>query len=147
LTKILLPIKEGEFAMFTPADLQLFEVKTGKKLKREFQRCLLKVEETRLQAPHRYFMEQEIAHQIPATRRLATLFTGGNSIVKWLRAQKSHAPLIKSIREYITSLAEMTDSKKLQSSFQKFLSSREAKELLYICATFDTEGLDLTLDS
>ena len=82
LTKILIPIKEGQFSIFNGNNFQMFELSTGKSISHQSQRSLLKIEDTKLQHPFKYFMEQEIHSQIQNTRNLISLFTGGKKIVK-----------------------------------------------------------------
>ncbi|MFZ2957284.1 MAG: SIS domain-containing protein [Candidatus Ozemobacteraceae bacterium] len=148
LTKILIPIKEKEFAFFTHDSFTLHDLSTGKTLKHNVQRSLLKVEETRLQHPYKYFMEQEIAHQVQTTRRVLTLFTGGNTVTKILR--EHYAKLENTLTELkkgILSLAQVTDTKTLEEEGRAFFRKSCIQDLQKFIESVDHESLSTTLES
>ncbi|MBF0501779.1 MAG: SIS domain-containing protein [Candidatus Riflebacteria bacterium] len=172
LTKILIPIKESEFAFFShgipfkhipegetaPVEysvnrdksrqgvFELHDLATGKILKHAIQRSLLKVEETRLQHPYKYFMEQEIAHQIQTTRRVLTLFTGGNPVTKILRKHHAQlAPVLADIKKHILELAAITDAKALKDGAHAFFDKTCVHELQKFMESLNIGQSEVTL--
>ncbi|HOY66023.1 MAG TPA: SIS domain-containing protein [Candidatus Ozemobacteraceae bacterium] len=130
MTRILVPIRENEFAVFGPgAEPVLYDLRSGRKLKRASQRSLLKVEETRLQPQFKYFMEQEIFHQVQTTRRLLTLFTGGNAMTRRVRERKDEAAVLEKLKIAVSRLAEVTDAVAFQEKARQLLDSAELAKL------------------
>ncbi|HQG30221.1 MAG TPA: SIS domain-containing protein, partial [Candidatus Ozemobacteraceae bacterium] len=130
MTRILVPIRENEFAVFGPgAEPVLYDLRGGKRLKRASQRSLLKVEETRLQPPYTYFMEQEIASQVQTTRRLLTLYAGGNAITRRVRERKDEAALLARLKEVVSRLAGITDSEQFREKAAALLDSADLAKL------------------
>jgi len=124
------PIRENEFAVFGPgAEPAIYDLRSGRRLKRASQRSLLKVEETRLQPPFTYFMEQEIFHQVQTTRRLLTLFTGGNAITRRVRDRKDEAAVLARLKAAVARIAEITESGEFQVKARAFLDSADLAKL------------------
>ncbi|MBF0543975.1 MAG: SIS domain-containing protein [Candidatus Riflebacteria bacterium] len=148
LTKILVPIKENEFALFNHSDFSLYDLKNGKKIKHELQRSLLKVEETKLNPAFKYFMEQEIFNQIQSSQRVIELFTGGNSNVKFL---KKHAKTLNSafseIKASVIQMAKITDQEELKCRSENFWQSTLLDPLKTITKESNSGNLNLPLSS
>jgi glucosamine 6-phosphate synthetase-like amidotransferase/phosphosugar isomerase protein len=148
LTRILIPIKEKEFAVFSPNQFDLFDLRTGKKLIRHPQRSLLRAEETRLAPPFRYFMEQEIDSQVQASRRLITLFHGGNAVTRLLREHlKTHRALFLEIQSAITALAEITEKPLLREKCGEFFASPAIKKFIVLIESSEHGSVDFALES
>jgi len=130
MTRILLPIKEKEFAIFDAGDYRIMDIRTGKLLERTPIRSNLKVEETELKPPFRYFMEQEIFAQSEASQRLVRLFTGQSPLLDRARNLMTSEPdTVKNIKRVIQSLSEVTDLKELRERTSIFAGSAPARRL------------------
>ena len=129
ITRVLIPIRESEFAIYSGGTFDLYDLKTGRKLKRASQRSLLRVEETTLQAPHAYFMEQEIAHQVDLTQRVITLFSGGNALTQALRRNAKSISSLKILRNEVRKLAELTESRDLTAAWKRWLAGESGRRL------------------
>lgn len=130
MTRILVPIRENEFAVFGPgAEPILYDLRSGRRLKRASQRSLLKVEETRLQPSYKYFMEQEIANQVQTTRRLLTLYAGGNAITRRVRDRKDEATVLARLKGAVARIAGITDSEEFREKAAVLLDSADLAKL------------------
>lgn len=74
LTKILIPINENEFSIFTNDHYVLYQLPEGKVIDKKPVRSKLKIEEAKLSAPFKFFMEQEIFSQADAVRKLISIY-------------------------------------------------------------------------
>jgi glucosamine 6-phosphate synthetase-like amidotransferase/phosphosugar isomerase protein len=148
LTKILVPIKEKQFAMVKADKLDLYDIRDGSEVEFQPQRSLLKVEETRLQHPFKYFMEQEIHSQISNTEKLISLFTGGDKVTRILRQNQNDASgLYQTIKDEIQQLATITNAEELKARAVEFFVSPSAKCLNEIIIKNQLDNLDLKLES
>jgi glucosamine 6-phosphate synthetase-like amidotransferase/phosphosugar isomerase protein len=148
LTKILVPIKEKQFAIFQHGQLQAFDIRTGENLELSPQRSLLKVEETRLQHPFKYFMEQEIYSQVRNTAKLISLFNGGDPVISILRAnEKDSSGLYQTIKDEIQQLARITVPGELKVRVLDFFDSPSVKCLNDLIIENSNEELNLQLES
>lgn len=130
LTKILVPIKEGEFSIFNGNSFHMFELSTANEIAFHKQRSLLKLEDAKLQHPFKYFMEQEIHSQIRNTRSLISLFTGGDKIVKALIENDSeHGKIYEDIRNNVILLTKITNQSELESKAKDFFCSKSIQNL------------------
>lgn len=81
LTRLLVPLSEGECLEYDAQAFEVFSLKDktrGQVLPREAVRSRLRAQDTGLQAPFTTFMEQEIAAQEATVRGVVTLFKGGS---------------------------------------------------------------------
>ncbi len=148
LTKILVPIKEKQFAIFQHGQLLAFDIRTGDALELTPQRSLLKVEETRLQHPFKYFMEQEIYSQVRNTAKLISLFNGGDPVISILRAnEKDSSGLYQTIKDEIQQLARITVPAELKTRVGEFFDSPSIKCLHDLIIENSNEELNLQLES
>ncbi|HNV71228.1 MAG TPA: SIS domain-containing protein, partial [Candidatus Ozemobacteraceae bacterium] len=139
LTRVLIPIREKEFAIFDHQQFTLYDLRNGRKIKRPSQRSLLKVEETRLDPAFTYFMEQEIHHQVPSARRLIERFDGGDALVARVRQKKVDRDLLAKCRTEVARLAEVTETEELRAGWRKWLESAPARSLEHLAG--EVEGL------
>ena len=148
LTKILVPIKEKQFAIFKSGELDAFDIRNGEKLELEPQRSLLKVEETKLQHPFKYFMEQEIYSQVKNTTKLISLFTGGDRVTQILRANEEESSgLYQTIKDEIQQIARITVPVELKARVLEFFDSPSIKCLHDLIIESQHEDLNLNLES
>lgn len=130
MTKILLPIAENEFAMGVHNDIRLYHLRTGEALQRSAKRTLLQTVDTQLQAPYKYFMEQEIHSQVEATRKLIRLYTGKSPVFEFLRRfrgedQRGFNEVIRLTSE----TAGVTRLRGMKDVYEKFLASEDLMRL------------------
>jgi glucosamine 6-phosphate synthetase-like amidotransferase/phosphosugar isomerase protein len=148
MTKILIPIKEKQFAIFNPQSCKLYDIRNGNELEVQPQRSLLKVKETRLQHPFKYFMEQEIHSQVKNTLKLITLFTGGDKVTQILsRNEKESSGLYQTIKHEVEQLSRLTDEEQLRARTTEFFESPSVKCLIELIIKNQGEEFSLKLDS
>lgn len=129
-TRLLIPIREKEFAIFGPDWHRLHSLKDGTLIDRPPLRSRLRVEETELKAPYKYFMEQEIFAQENAARRLIRLYTGQSPLLTAARRLLAEQPdRVKNLKHHVSELAEVTDPGELRQRAGVFA---EAEELTYL---------------
>jgi glucosamine 6-phosphate synthetase-like amidotransferase/phosphosugar isomerase protein len=148
LTKVLIPIKEKQFAIFDSNDFTLFDIRDGRQLEHNCQRSLLKVEETKLQHPYQYFMEQEIYSQSKNTAKLIGLLSGGNDVIRLLRDNvESHADCYAGISDCLQQLALVTDHNAFVSRVGELFESPQITQLAQLAGKVDTTRISLELES
>ncbi len=90
LTRILLPLKEGEFVEYTAGYHKLFAILPGpdaekiREIKRDPVRSRLRAADTALNAKFSSFMEQEINFEAHTIKNVLTMFAGGSEASKVL---------------------------------------------------------------
>jgi len=121
LTKILLPISENEFALFTHERAEFHHLRTGKAIQKEPVRSRLKVEETELKEPFQYFMQQEIFSQPDAARKVIALFLRRSPAIQAAQAfVRKHPALAKALCRALQDLAGITHAEELKTAFGRF---------------------------
>ncbi|MBI4676133.1 MAG: SIS domain-containing protein [Elusimicrobia bacterium] len=122
LTKILLPISEDEFTFYTHDHARFFHLRSGRRLEKEPVRSRLRVEETELKEPFRYFMQQEIFSQPAAVRKVIGLFLRRSPLLKLSGGlARRHPGLVRQARAAIGRLSALTDAGKIEKEFGRFL--------------------------
>ncbi|HNX76835.1 MAG TPA: SIS domain-containing protein [Candidatus Rifleibacterium sp.] len=147
LTKVLIPIREKQFAIFDSSDFRMYDTRDGHELEFQSQRSLLRVEETRLQHPYRYFMEQEIYSQSTNSAKLISLFAGGNYIIRLLKGNlPTHADCYARVSEQVQALALVTEPVAFARQARELLNSAPVKQLDALQKSFDPQ-MPLDLES
>jgi hypothetical protein len=91
LTRVLVPLREGEFVEYTADAYEILATrdgdgrKAGDRIEREPVRSRLRAKDTALIPPFAYFMDQEIAAQETTGRNVITMFRGGSDALRALR--------------------------------------------------------------
>ncbi len=85
LTRVLVPLREGEFVEYTAEGYEIVATRDGRRVERDPVRSRLRAKDAALVAPFAYFMEQEIAAQEATSRAVITMFQGGSEALKALR--------------------------------------------------------------
>jgi glucosamine 6-phosphate synthetase-like amidotransferase/phosphosugar isomerase protein len=91
LTRVLVPLREGEFVEYTADAYEILATrdgdgrKAGDPIEREPVRSRLRAKDTALIPPFAYFMDQEIAAQEATGRNVITMFRGGSDALRALR--------------------------------------------------------------
>lgn len=148
LTKILVPIREKQFAIFDSSSFAMYDTRDGSELQWQSQRSLLKVEETRLQHPYKYFMEQEIFSQSRNTAKLISLFGGGSPLIRLLRDNLStHGEYYTRLGEGIQALAQLTEPQAFKAAVEELFDTRAAKELASLAAAIESGKISMELES
>ena len=121
-TKILIPINEDEFSIFTNDHFILYSVKDGSVINKKPVRSKLKIEETGLREPYKYFMEQEIYSQADAVRKLISVYIDG--------VETGLSPEIeKSVMSGINELSSSTDWDDFSPKCLRLFNSDKFKKL------------------
>jgi len=148
LTKVLVPIREKQFAIFDSNSFAMYDTRDGSELQWQSQRSLLKVEETRLQHPYKYFMEQEIFSQSRNTAKLISLFGGGSPLIRLLRDRlPTHGEHYTRLGEGIQALAQLTEPQAFKAAVEELFETRAAKELATLATEIEPGKISMELES
>lgn len=133
MTKILVPLNEKEFCLYTAGEFQVHAVKNGAPIRRAPVRSRLRVEETKLAPPWRFFMEQEIHAQVSASAKLLALYTGRSERLDLIRALLAEEPdLVKNVKHAVKALADLTDPDELARRAELLLAAEELRRLVAV---------------
>ncbi len=133
LTKIIYPLKEDEFALYTHDKADFYNIKTGARVDKAPARSHLKVEETELKKPFKYFMEQEISGEVEAAGRVLNYFADRSPLVALARKAAAEKPaLVKELKAEILRLAALTQAAELKAEAAAFLRKAEAGVRPYV---------------
>jgi glucosamine 6-phosphate synthetase-like amidotransferase/phosphosugar isomerase protein len=120
-TKMLLPMAEGEFALYDHQRADFHDLRTGRSLRKHPVRSRLKVEETELKEPFRYFMQQEIFSQPAAVRKVLGLFLRRSDLLLAADRFAARRPaLARRAARRVQDLAALTRAEKLRRDFPRF---------------------------
>ena len=130
-TKMLYPIKEDEFAMYTHDKADFYHLRTGRPVNKEKLRSHLRVEETGLKKPFKYFMEQEIFSESAAAAKVLSYFADRSPLTDLARkvAAKDKA-FVRDLKGRVAKLADITDAAELKKEAASFLGSKAIKKAL-----------------
>ncbi|MBI5208674.1 MAG: SIS domain-containing protein [Elusimicrobia bacterium] len=129
-TKILVPISEDEFALYAHDRARFYDLRSGRELEKKAVRSRLKVEETELKEPFRYFMQQEIFSQPAAVRKVISLFLGRSARLKLARRLSRRRPgLARAARGAVRRFSAITDADLLKKALARFLESSDCRLL------------------
>jgi glutamine---fructose-6-phosphate transaminase (isomerizing) len=140
-TKILLPMNENEFCIFNSSQYSFYNLKTGEPITREPLRSKLKIEETKLNAPFKYFMEQEIHSQVEASRRVISFYAGSSPVFEFVEHVEGKDPkAVEYLRDNVTKLSSNVKWDDFTAQCQRFFDSKEITNIDYMVKN---SGLDL----
>jgi len=123
-TKILIPLNENEFCMFNDKEYTLYNINNGNKLKRDAVRSKLKIEETKLNKPFKYFMEQEIFNQVESSQRVISLYAEHSDNVDIIeKLEKKDSAAVEHVKDAAVKLASSTDWDAFEAESKKLLQS------------------------
>jgi len=127
MTKIIYPIKEDEFALYTHDKADFYSLKTGDPIAKTTTRSHLKVEETELKKPFKYFMEQEIFSEVEAAGKVLNYFADRSPLIALARKAKARNPgLAAELKSEVLKLAAITHAAELKTAAAAFLGSKAA---------------------
>ena len=125
MTKIIYPIKEDEFALYTHEKADFYNLKTGAGIKKTTTRSHLKVEETELKKPFKYFMEQEIFSETDAAGKVLNYFADKSPLIALARKITVKDPkLVRELKDEILKLASITQAAKIKTASVPPVSKR-----------------------
>jgi glucosamine 6-phosphate synthetase-like amidotransferase/phosphosugar isomerase protein len=130
MTKTLYPIKEDEFALYTDRKADFYDLKTGAGVGKEKVYSRLKVEETGLRKPFKYFMEQEIFSEVDAANKAVSYFANNSTALKLAgEAAAKNAKFVKDLKKSVLELVSVAEPDRLKRGTAEFLRSKAVKKL------------------
>lgn len=129
-TKILLPMNENEFCIFNSDEYAFYNLSTGDRIQKEPVRSKLKTEETKLNAPFKYFMEQEIYSQVETSKRVISFYKEENPLFDFVNEiEKKNPSLVSFVRDNINKLSNNVNWDDFTEQCHSFLGSKQASEI------------------
>lgn len=123
LTRVLVPLREGEFIEYTAEGYELLATRdgggrrAGDSIEREPVRSRLRAKDTALVAPFAYFMDQEIAAQEATGRAVITMFQGGSEALQALRPALDGAEGANAGSAHLDALLGLYDDDDIRKAF------------------------------
>ncbi|MDD2804693.1 MAG: SIS domain-containing protein [Elusimicrobiales bacterium] len=130
-TKMLYPIKEDEFALYTHDKADFYHLRTGRPVKKEKLRSHLRVEETGLKKPFKYFMEQEIFSEAAAAAKVLSYFADKSPLTDLARKVAAKDPaFVRDLKGRVARLADLTDAAELKKEAAAFFGTKAMRQAL-----------------
>ena len=134
-TKMLLPMAKGEFALYDHERADFYDLRTGRSLRKQPARSRLKLEETELKEPFRYFMQQEIFSQPAAVRKVLGLFLRQSDLLAIAdRFARRRPALARRTTRRVQDLAALTHAEDLRRDFARFARGADFTALRRLAA-------------
>jgi glucosamine 6-phosphate synthetase-like amidotransferase/phosphosugar isomerase protein len=132
LTRVLVPMQEGEFAEYEAGRHQLYLVADGTPRERGPVRSRLRAKDTALNPPFETFMEQEIAAQEDTCRAVVTAFRGGSDATRALGPylREASAEDRKHLAERLDSLLDEYEDDAIRARFHAVVDAAPLQRLL-----------------
>jgi glucosamine--fructose-6-phosphate aminotransferase (isomerizing) len=124
LTRVLVPMSEGDFVEYTPESYRMYKVATGERIDRAPTRSRLQAKDAALLPRFRSYMEQEIDAQEETCRRIDALFRGGSDAARELPATD------ESIDNALLRLREEVDDARIRARFRELVALPAWRSLL-----------------
>lgn len=132
LTRVVVPITEGEFIEYDPSTHRIYciedrtlktpngpvKLAAGDSLERDPVRSRLRAKDTALVPPFETFMDQEISAQEQTAREVVTLFLGGSDAA---RAVEKTAKLAPEIASRLDALRDEYDDDRIRKAFHELV--------------------------
>ena len=156
LTRVLVPLNEGEFIEYDGTSWQLYgvadrtvptrqgarQVRAGEAIERAPVRSRLRAEDTALRPEHETYMAQEIADQAATCGAVVRLFTGGSqaarTLIPFLELVPENARL--ATHQAFEALRDEIDDDRLRQRFHGLVDSELAALLTSIPADVKARG-------
>ncbi|HNR39029.1 MAG TPA: SIS domain-containing protein [Acidobacteriota bacterium] len=131
LTRILIPLSEGEFIHFDNADWTVYSLTDPRLAERRLpKRSKLRVRDMALRPPFQFFMEQEIAAQGEAAAELIDLFHPGNGVREELFARHDGMrELVFRVRQSVRQASFQTDTRHLLDDLAAIFGGEDFRRL------------------
>lgn len=137
LTRVLIPLVEGEFVEMTAERIQLFRLEKDPEsaptpLSRNPVRSRLRAQDTALLPPYETYMDQEISSQEDTCREVITLFQGGSASLSLLRPvfEKSDEEVLARIHQGLELLRAEYDDKAIEKAFHALVDLPVFRQLV-----------------
>ncbi|HCF58385.1 MAG TPA: glutamine--fructose-6-phosphate aminotransferase [Myxococcales bacterium] len=149
LTRVLVPVSEGEFVEFAPSGYAVYGLSRARGQEptlRERQpvRSRLRAEDTGLLPPFETFMDQEIAAQEATVRNVVSLFLGGTEASKVLRpCLESHPAELRELAPGIEALRDQFSDEAIGQHFHQLVDLPAFEKLIdSVPPAVREEGID-----
>lgn len=154
LTRVLVPLVEGELVEFEPGGFGVWGLRRGAgggepvPLEREPVRSRLRAEDTALVPPFETFMEQEIAAQEPTIRNVVNLFLGGSEAARTLRPfLADRATELRELRPRLEALRDQTTDEAIAHHFRALVDLPAFRSILEaVPAAVRAQGTDAPVE-
>ena len=164
LTRIVVPLSEGELVEYTPAGYQIYAVRdrqvrsrqgtksftAGQLIERAPVRSRLRAKDTALVPPFETFMDQEIHSQVETSRNVVNLFRGGGEMLKavWPYLESMERGEYDDIRSRLDVLRAQRSDDDIRVKFLELMSCEPFQRLLVnIPSEFKAKVTDASHDS
>lgn len=139
LTRVVVPLSEGEFVEYTPTSYQLYAIKdrlirddggdrrvvAGEALERAPVRSRLRAKDTALLPPFTFFMDQEISAQSQTARNVVTIFSGGSEACRVLSPYTDGHDIkdLEALRTDLDTLRDQYDDETIRKQFHALVDT------------------------
>jgi glucosamine--fructose-6-phosphate aminotransferase (isomerizing) len=143
LTRVVVPITEGEFVEYDPGTHRIYCIvdrtlktaagpvryEAGQSIERDPVRSRLRAKDTALVPPFETFMDQEISAQEQTAREVITLFLGGSEPARAV-SKTALADLDESITSRLDALRDQYDDDRIRRMFHELVDTPAFRTLL-----------------
>ncbi len=143
LTRVVVPITEGEFIEYEPGGHRIYAIEdravrgpggkvsvvAGQPIEREPVRSRLRTKDTALMPPFESFMDQEISAQEQTARDVIALFLGGSEAARAVASLGSPSAM-PGIGARLDALRDEYDDERIRGLFQELVDLPAFRELL-----------------
>ena len=140
LTRVVVPISEGEFVEYEPGSHTIYAIvdrtlktpagpvhlRAGQAIEREPVRSRLRAKDTALIPPFETFMDQEISAQAETAREVVTLFLGGSDAARALGAVTPAPDIVAQL----DTLRDLYDDERIRREFHALVDLPSFRALL-----------------
>jgi len=142
LTRVVIPITEGEFVEYDPSGHRIYAIEdrtmktaagavrvaAGEPIEREPVRSRLRAKDAALVPPFETFMDQEISAQEQTVRDVVTLFLGGSEAARSVTAAR--VELSPDIAARVDTLRDQYDDDRIRALFHELVDLPAFRELV-----------------
>lgn len=160
LTRVVVPLSEGEFVEYTPTSYQLYAIKdrllrddgaerrivAGEALERTPVRSRLRAKDTALLPPFTFFMDQEISAQSQTARNVVTIFSGGSEACRVLSpyTDRHDRADLEALRADLDTLRDRYDDETIRKQFHALVDTDYCTRLIdAVPADLVAQGVDV----
>jgi glutamine---fructose-6-phosphate transaminase (isomerizing) len=126
MTRVIVPVTEGEYVEYDPAGYQVYSVRSGAPAQREPVRSRLRAKDTALVPPFEMFMDQEISAQEETARDVVRLFLGGSDAARAVAGLELPADVARRLDH----LRDQYEDETIRALFHELAGTRELQELV-----------------
>jgi glucosamine 6-phosphate synthetase-like amidotransferase/phosphosugar isomerase protein len=132
LTRVLMPLREGDFVEYGPGEYQIYVLPDATPIVREPVRSRLRAKDTALMPPFETYMDQEISAQEDTCRSVIGLFRGGSEASQVLLPyiNKLDASIKTSIEKKLDRLLDLYEDDAIRAGFFDLIDAEDFQTLL-----------------